>query len=104
VGREGGGNALFAARYTAQSPCARWTTIPINTMAEEVHDDDKGEEVSEKDLEAEPLVHFEPLVKLQEVKVQTHEEDEDILFKMFVSLFCYLLVTHVQACKVIQIL
>eukprot|EP00026_Physarum_polycephalum_P015806 Phypoly_transcript_16579.p1 GENE.Phypoly_transcript_16579~~Phypoly_transcript_16579.p1 ORF type:complete len:199 (-),score=55.90 Phypoly_transcript_16579:202-798(-) len=56
-------------------------------MAEEVHDDDKGEEVSEKDLEAEPQVHFEPLVKLQEVKVQTHEEDEDILFKMRAKLF-----------------
>lgn len=56
-------------------------------MAEEVHDEDKGgEEVSEKDLEAEPQVHFEPLVKLQEVKVQTHEEDEDILFKMLVTI------------------
>jgi hypothetical protein len=69
-------------------------------MAEEVHDDNQGEEVSEKDLEAEPAVHFEPLVKLQEVKVQTHEEDEDILFKMFVH-ECYvfiLLVTWVQAC------
>jgi len=50
--------------------------------------EEKGsEEVSEKDLEAEPQVHFEPLVKLQEVKVQTHEEDEDTLFKMRAKLF-----------------
>jgi len=53
---------------------------------EEVHDNEK-EEVSEKDLEAEPQVHFEPLVKLQEIKVQTHEEDEEILFKMRAKLF-----------------
>lgn len=49
----------------------------------EEHEEKGGEEVSEKDLEAEPQVHFEPLVKLQEVKVQTHEEDEDVLFKMY---------------------
>jgi Ran-binding protein 1 len=50
-------------------------------------DTNEGPEVSEKDLEAEPAVHFEPLVKLQEVKVQTHEEDEDTLFKMRAKLF-----------------
>lgn len=27
-------------------------------------------------------VEFEPLVKLEEVKTQTHEEDEEVLFKM----------------------
>lgn len=27
-------------------------------------------------------VHFEPIVKLEEVEVRTMEEDEDVLFKM----------------------
>jgi len=60
--------------------------IIMATPAED-QDETKGEEVSEKDLEAEPQVHFEPLVKLTEVKVQTHEEDEDTLFKMRAKLF-----------------
>lgn len=59
---------------------------PAPVVAEE-QEEKGGEEVSEKDLEAEPQVHFEPLVKLQEVKVQTHEEDEDVLFKMRAKLF-----------------
>ncbi len=43
--------------------------------AEEGGDDDKApeEEVS---------VEFKPLVKLKEVEVVTHEEDEESLFKM----------------------
>ncbi|KAJ2455018.1 Ran GTPase binding protein Sbp1 [Coemansia sp. RSA 2336] len=34
-----------------------------------------------------PDVHFEPIVKLQDVKVKTHEEDEDAIFKMRAKLF-----------------
>eukprot|EP01110_Echinostelium_bisporum_P008664 TRINITY_DN31356_c0_g1_i1.p1 TRINITY_DN31356_c0_g1~~TRINITY_DN31356_c0_g1_i1.p1 ORF type:complete len:201 (+),score=103.52 TRINITY_DN31356_c0_g1_i1:59-661(+) len=42
----------------------------------------------DENVEAEnPNIHFEPLVKLQEVKVQTHEEDEDVLFKIRAKLF-----------------
>lgn len=36
--------------------------------------------------EAEADVHFEPVVKLTEqVEVKTHEEDEDVVFKMCVA-------------------
>ncbi|KAJ2477267.1 Ran GTPase binding protein Sbp1 [Coemansia sp. RSA 2131] len=34
-----------------------------------------------------PDVHFEPIVKLQDVEVKTHEEDEDCIFKMRAKLF-----------------
>jgi len=37
--------------------------------------------------EEEAQVEFEPLVKLEEVKTQTHEEDETVLFKMRAKLF-----------------
>ncbi|KAI9353887.1 RanBP1 domain-containing protein, partial [Obelidium mucronatum] len=37
--------------------------------------------------EASPEVHFEPIVKLDEVEVKTFEEDEDVLFKMRAKLF-----------------
>ncbi|KAJ2162302.1 Ran GTPase binding protein Sbp1 [Coemansia sp. RSA 552] len=32
-------------------------------------------------------VHFEPIVKLEDVKVKTHEEDEEPIFKMRAKLF-----------------
>ncbi|KAI8325856.1 hypothetical protein GQ54DRAFT_254135, partial [Martensiomyces pterosporus] len=34
-----------------------------------------------------PDVHFEPIVKLEDVVVKTHEEDEDAIFKMRAKLF-----------------
>jgi len=34
-----------------------------------------------------PDVHFEPVIKLDQVEVKTHEEDEDCLFKMRAKLF-----------------
>merc|ERR1719326_394459 len=37
--------------------------------------------------EEEAQVEFEPVVKLEEVKTQTHEEDEEVLFKMRAKLF-----------------
>ncbi|KAG0322524.1 single stranded nucleic acid binding protein [Dissophora globulifera] len=37
--------------------------------------------------EEEPEVHFEPVVKLEAVQVKTHEEDEEVLFKMRAKLF-----------------
>ncbi|CAG8748776.1 5764_t:CDS:2, partial [Dentiscutata erythropus] len=36
---------------------------------------------------ASPDVHFEPIIKLDEVEVKTLEEDEDVLFKMRAKLF-----------------
>ncbi|RKP10845.1 hypothetical protein THASP1DRAFT_8960, partial [Thamnocephalis sphaerospora] len=39
------------------------------------------------EVEASPDVHFEPVVKLQQVEVKTHEEDEDVVFKMRAKLF-----------------
>ncbi|CAG8612265.1 3325_t:CDS:2 [Cetraspora pellucida] len=36
---------------------------------------------------ASPDVHFEPIIKLDEVEVKTFEEDEDVLFKMRAKLF-----------------
>ncbi|KAF9913757.1 single stranded nucleic acid binding protein [Lobosporangium transversale] len=38
-------------------------------------------------VEEEAEVHFEPVVKLEAVQVKTHEEDEDVLFKMRAKLF-----------------
>jgi len=48
-----------------------------------------GEEGSQAQVEAEdPNIHFEPVVKLQAgVEVKTHEEDEEVLFKMRAKLF-----------------
>merc|ERR1719378_1663951 len=45
-------------------------------------DDDNGVAPEE-----EAQVEFEPLVKLEEVKTETHEEDETVLFKMRAKLF-----------------
>ncbi|OZJ03017.1 Ran-specific GTPase-activating protein 1, partial [Bifiguratus adelaidae] len=41
----------------------------------------------EDEVEASPDVHFEPVVKLEQVEVRTMEEDEDTLFKMRAKLF-----------------
>jgi len=41
----------------------------------------------EEDVVPSPDIHFEPLVKLDEVEVKTLEEDEDVLFKMRAKLF-----------------
>mmetsp|Transcript_22467 Transcript_22467/g.38548 ORF Transcript_22467/g.38548 Transcript_22467/m.38548 type:complete len:195 (+) Transcript_22467:63-647(+) len=48
-------------------------------------EEDGGDD--EKAPEEEPQAHFEPLVKLQEVKVETHEENEEAVFKMRAKLF-----------------
>ncbi|CAM9407531.1 unnamed protein product [Discosporangium mesarthrocarpum] len=39
--------------------------------------------------EEESTAHFEPVVQLEEVEVKTHEEDEEILWKMRAKLFIY---------------
>lgn len=36
----------------------------------------------QEEVEASPDVHFEPVIKLEEVEVKTMEENEDALFKM----------------------
>lgn len=42
------------------------------------------------EVEAEPDVHFEPVMKLEEVKVTTMEEDEEVVFKMRAKLFRFI--------------
>jgi len=54
-------------------------------MAELAPDDDENAVAAEEEAQ----VEFEPLVKLEEVKTQTHEEDEEVLFKMRAKLFRY---------------
>jgi len=59
-------------------------TPPAPTPAKE------GEEAGEENElapEEEAAVEFKPLVQLEEVKVTTHEEDEEVLFKMRAKLF-----------------
>ncbi|GBB88686.1 hypothetical protein RclHR1_15240007 [Rhizophagus clarus] len=50
-----------------------------------VTESSKGAE--EEDVAPSPDIHFEPIVSLDEVEVKTHEEDEDVLFKMRAKLF-----------------
>ncbi|CAO3640900.1 unnamed protein product [Mucor fragilis] len=45
-------------------------------------------EQQEEEVES-PDVHFEPIIKLEEVEVKTNEEEEDSLFKMRAKLFRY---------------
>ncbi|KAG1122403.1 hypothetical protein G6F42_011509 [Rhizopus arrhizus] len=45
-------------------------------------------EQQEEEVES-PDVHFEPIIKLEEVEVKTNEEEEDALFKMRAKLFRY---------------
>lgn len=42
---------------------------------------------TESEIEKDAGVHFEPLVKLDEVKAETNEENEDVLFKMRAKLY-----------------
>jgi len=53
--------------------------------------DDHAEDHAGKDDEVVPSndVHFEPIVKLEEVEVRTMEENEDVIFKMRAKLFRY---------------
>jgi hypothetical protein len=48
-------------------------------------ENEKVKEEEEQADESEPKVDFKPLVQLAEVTVQTHEENEDVLFKMYVQ-------------------
>lgn len=51
-------------------------------MSEKTEHHSDKEETNEQVEEHEPTVEFKPVVKLQEVEVVTHEEDENVLFKM----------------------
>eukprot|EP00275_Glaucocystis_incrassata_P002149 EC124872.1.p1 GENE.EC124872.1~~EC124872.1.p1 ORF type:complete len:202 (+),score=36.95 EC124872.1:83-688(+) len=57
---------------------------PKTEQAEAEGDDDAA---AEKAAEEECAAHFEPVVKLSEVKVETHEEHEESIFKMRAKLF-----------------
>ncbi|KAJ9057177.1 Ran GTPase binding protein Sbp1 [Entomophthora muscae] len=47
------------------------------------------EQADEDQVEASPDIHFEPIIKLEEVEVKTNEEDEEVTFKMRAKLFRY---------------
>jgi len=55
----------------------------------ESKDQEEGEDHGVHPEEEEPKIEFKPLVKLSEVEVVTHEEDEEVLFKMRAKLFRY---------------
>jgi len=56
-----------------------------STTKEEAEGDEGGEVAAATEEEAK--VDFKPLVNLKEVDVVTHEEDEEVLFKMRAKLF-----------------
>jgi Ran-binding protein 1 len=47
--------------------------------------EEAGEEAGgDEQVEESPDVHFEPVIKLEkEVEVKTHEEEENVVFKMY---------------------
>lgn len=59
----------------------------MSNNAEDKEPTTKDEEESETVENEEPSAEFKPLVHLDEVKVVTHEEDEEVLFKMRAKLF-----------------
>ncbi|OLL24794.1 Ran-specific GTPase-activating protein 1 [Neolecta irregularis DAH-3] len=60
-----------------------------STIGEGKKDEEKNPKEKEDDAPESPEVHFEPLVKLDAVKVKTNEEDEQVLFKIRAKLFRY---------------
>lgn len=57
-------------------------------MADAENDpNDTNEAGDDKEEVENPEIHFEPIVKLDEIEVKTFEEDEDVLFKMRSKLF-----------------
>lgn len=59
----------------------------MTSTAEDKEPTTKDEEENEAVENEEPSAEFKPLVHLDEVKVVTHEEDEEVLFKMRAKLF-----------------
>ncbi|TID24614.1 hypothetical protein CANINC_003031 [Pichia inconspicua] len=64
---------------------------PKDEQPKEEESKEKSKEESKDDEDAadeeEPDVHFEPLVKLEKVKVKTNEENEEAIFKIRAKLF-----------------
>lgn len=54
-----------------------------STFAPRKEEEDQEEEVAADEAPESPDVHFEPLVKLEEVAVTTNEEEEEVEFKMY---------------------
>ncbi|CAG8440672.1 13590_t:CDS:2 [Ambispora gerdemannii] len=53
----------------------------------EVAESSKGAEEEKEEVVDSVDIHFEPVVKLEEIEVKTHEEDEEPIFKMRAKLF-----------------
>ena len=64
--------------FTAKKPEDPESTA-APTKDEDAEGDEGGAETGEQE---ESSAHFEPVVQLEEVEVKTHEEDEEVLFKM----------------------
>jgi len=77
----------------SETPKAEEPQVETSAAAEE----GKQEEVPNTSSEApdetvpeeEANVHFEPVVQLDEVEVKTHEEDEDVIYKLRGKLFIF---------------
>ncbi|KAG0766534.1 hypothetical protein G6F57_000465 [Rhizopus arrhizus] len=64
---------------------ARYPSIYFSLTIATMSDTEEKKIVEQQEEEAD--VHFEPIIKLEEVEVKTNEEDEDVLFKMRAKLF-----------------
>lgn len=72
-----------AAVAAAASETAAETADKVATAAAETADEAAGAGTAETAApEEESTAQFEPVVQLEEVEVKTHEEDEEILWKM----------------------
>lgn len=56
----------------------------MSTSTHHVHPSSNSQE---EDVEQSPDVHFEPVIKLEQVEVKTLEEDEEVIFKIRAKLF-----------------
>eukprot|EP00903_Cladosiphon_okamuranus_P012254 g11492.t1 len=62
---------------------------PPETTPAETADEAAGGDAGANAPEEESTAQFEPVVQLEEVEVKTHEEDEEILWKMRAKLFIF---------------
>ncbi|KAJ8603027.1 hypothetical protein CTAYLR_001581 [Chrysophaeum taylorii] len=84
---EGFGKAgSFSVGATGEEPKqAPFGSTGVTKFGESTEEEQEGGEVPE----AESTAEFTPVVQLDEVEVKTHEEDEEVVFKMRAKLFRY---------------
>lgn len=75
--------AEIAAKAKEDGATAASTTeATLGPASAETADDAAGGDAVAATPEEESTAHFEPVVQLEEVEVKTHEEDEEVLWKM----------------------